>query len=155
VCAIDADPGLWLDIEHDDHAQVSIMSDVAFALLETIYLCDDRVSGVVPGADVAIKRRGILKLEMSRAMVVSGASRLLASGPELRERYYWQASGSKISYTHKVSCSTLVFRCDTVRKNYHILVNVSSLGAEICDSISMIPLLLSLCPMLSSPPYSP
>jgi hypothetical protein len=29
VCAIDADPGLRLDIEHDDHAQVNIMSDAA------------------------------------------------------------------------------------------------------------------------------
>jgi hypothetical protein len=155
VCAIDADPGLWLDIEHDDHAQVSIMSDMAVALLETINPC---VSGVVPGADVAIKRRGMLKLDMSRAMVVSGASRLLASGPELREIYNWQASGSEISYIHKVSCSTLVFRCDTVRFNekyYHILVNVSFLGAEICASISMIPLLLSLCPLHSSPPYGP
>jgi hypothetical protein len=37
----DADPGLWLDIEHDDYAQVSIMSDAAVALFETIYPCDE------------------------------------------------------------------------------------------------------------------
>jgi hypothetical protein len=43
----DADPGLWFDIEHDDHAHVSIMSDAAVALIETFYPGDDRVSGVV------------------------------------------------------------------------------------------------------------
>jgi hypothetical protein len=90
----------------------------------------------------------MLKLDMSRTMVVSGASKLLAAGPKLRERYHWQASGSEIRYTQKV------FRYDTVRfkdKYYHLHVDVSSLGSK----ISMIPLLSSLCPTLSSPPSGP
>jgi hypothetical protein len=113
------------NVEHDDHAEVSVLNEDATDLLESTSICDDHVSGVVPGAGVHITTRGMLKMDMGRAVVVPNSPRLLASGPELRKSYHWQASGSEIRYTHKVTGASLIFRMDPIRfkdQYFHMIV---------------------------------
>ena len=113
------------DLEHDDHAEISVLNEGAVFLLESMYRCEDQISGVVPGAGVTISQRGSLKLDMGRAVIISGATRLLVSGPELRKAYHWSAAGSEIRYTHKQSRAVLIFRHDPVRFGdpyYHLIL---------------------------------
>jgi hypothetical protein len=35
VYALDVSAGMWLDIEHDDHAQVTVLNEDAVALFES------------------------------------------------------------------------------------------------------------------------
>ena len=137
VCSTAVAPMLRFDLEHDDHAQVSVINESCLALLASVGPCEDRICGVVPGAGVNVSLRGYLLHDMGRAMVIPGANRLLASGQELRERYNFVASDLEIKYTHKIDGSVLIFRCDPVRfkdKYYHLLLEVPLLSSEACPT---------------------
>ena len=46
MCA-DITDGITLDVERDDHAEVSVFNECALGLLEQINSCNDNVTGVV------------------------------------------------------------------------------------------------------------
>lgn len=130
VYSVSSDCAGHLDLEHDDHAQVSVMNETGMALFATLRGCADQVVGVVPGAGEPISRRGDLKFDMGEAVVIPDASRLLVSGSELRVAYDMSASGSEIRYCHRITGDTLIFRSDPVRFGdayFHLLINPYSL----------------------------
>ncbi|MEI7747149.1 MAG: hypothetical protein WCJ28_06390, partial [Actinomycetota bacterium] len=103
-------------LEHDDHAEISVISEEYLWLLETSVACDETLVGVVPGASVRVTRRGLLKYDLGRAMVVPGARKLLVSAPEVRRAYHLTGSpGPDIHYVHKTTGAELVFRLDRAR----------------------------------------
>ena len=120
ICQCDELDGITtVNLEHDDHAEVSVLNKDAFHLLQSVSECNDHVTGVVPGAGVRITKRGMLKMDMGRAVVIPDASRILVSGAELRKSYDWSASHSEIRYRHKITGASIIFRLDPVRFGDH------------------------------------
>ena len=133
VCTTSFDCTGHLNLEHDDHAQVSVLNDSALSLFASLRCCADQIVGVVPGAGEPISRRGSLKFDMGAAVVIPGATRLLVSGPELRVAYNMSASGSEIKYRHKTTGVSLIFRSDPVRFGdayFHLLLDPSAFDAK-------------------------
>lgn len=104
-----------MSLDHDDHADISIVDDVSMWLFESFENCKETVQGVVPGTTVEVYIRGKLVLDMGKAVVIPGAARLIVSAPQLRRSYHWHGAGSAHVYTHKTSGAQLVFRLDKVR----------------------------------------
>jgi len=104
------------NLEHDDHADVSVLNEGALWLFESLTDCDDDVIGVVPGIVAKVSQRGMLKFDLGKAVVIRGAAKLLISAREVRKSYDWSSVGGLgILYVHKVSKATIEFRLDPVR----------------------------------------
>ena len=137
ICSTDVETNQCFDLEHDDHAQVSVINEASAALFDSVYSCNEILRGVVLQATADVTKRGTLKLDMGRAVVLPGATRLLIAGQELRGKYDMLAAGNEIRYTHKVSGAKIVFRCDPVRFGdhfYHCILNLSSQPMDVCAS---------------------
>lgn len=118
ICALDSVPSNVLrtvDLEHDDHAQVSVMNSQHLWMFQELYDCDDEISGVVPGAKGRVKQRGILKYDLGEAVVIPLSRRLLASGSELREKYSFSSDGESLKYIHKCTGAVITFHLDEHR----------------------------------------
>jgi hypothetical protein len=62
-----------------------------------------------------VTQRGMLKHDMSEAVVLPSAPWLLASAPELRRSYNMSSNGSGYRYVHKTTGAVHCFRLDRAR----------------------------------------
>ena len=127
TCSSAVETNQCLDLEHDEHAQVSVLNHAAEDLFASVYNCNEIPRRVVVTAEITA--RGYLKMGMGEALILPGATRLLISGQELRVKYDMIASGDEIRYTHKVSGAT-----SFGDYFFHCLLDLSSIGVDICAS---------------------
>jgi hypothetical protein len=104
------------NLEHDDHAEVSVINEGALWLFASLSDCNDDVIGVVPGITAKISQRGMLKFDLGKAVVIRDAAKVLISAREVRKSYDWSSDGGLgIRYVHKITKAAVVFRLDPVR----------------------------------------